>query len=189
MNGHVHVTMTFMSAALPHDLNILSRPLSYITWNVRSIDNAKHAVSLYDSTSSLLTVEAPNEQVNWERETAGVLTALRSGTVNQIYFKPAGDDTRINWGYAYVAAPTSQTTSAIGADEALIQSFITAGKLPAEDDTKMPRAADEDQPVMAFAFDLGWRCRPARRAARDRRLRRGLVHQLLRQASAPLLAA
>ncbi len=28
----VHVTLTFMTAALPHDLDIFSRPLSYLTW-------------------------------------------------------------------------------------------------------------------------------------------------------------
>jgi hypothetical protein len=154
-DGHVHVTMTFMSAALPHDLDILSRPLSYITWAVRSVDNAKHAVSIYDSTSSLLAVNEPNQPVTCERLTAGDLTALRSGTVAQTYFTPAGDDTRIDWGYAYVAAPTSQSASAIGADKSLLQSFVSDGKLPADDDKRFPRPANDDQPVMAFTFDLG----------------------------------
>ena len=36
----VQVTLTFMTAALPHDLDIFSRPLSYLTWEVRSIDGA-----------------------------------------------------------------------------------------------------------------------------------------------------
>jgi len=154
-DGHIHVTMTFMSAALPHDLNILSRPLSYITWSVRSVDNAKHAVSIYDSTSSLLTVNTPKQQVDWRHQTAGELTALCTGTVDQTYLTPAGDDTRIDWGYAYVAAPTSQTAAAIGADTTLLSSFVDGGKLPAEDDARMPRAADDQEPVMAFTFDIG----------------------------------
>ena len=33
----VHVTMTFMQPALPDDLDVYSWPLSYITWNVRSM--------------------------------------------------------------------------------------------------------------------------------------------------------
>ena len=67
-NGHVHVTMTFMTAALPNDLNALARPLSYITWNVRSVDGGTHAVSLYDSVSSALAVNTTNQAVDWQRE-------------------------------------------------------------------------------------------------------------------------
>lgn len=47
----IHVTLTFMTAALPHDLEIFSRPLSYLTWDVHSTDGTSHAVSIYDSTS------------------------------------------------------------------------------------------------------------------------------------------
>ena len=38
---------------------------------------------------------------------------------------------------------------------ALLNTFTSDGKLPANDDTRMPRAARDDQPVLAFAFDLG----------------------------------
>ena len=55
-DGQVHVTLTFMTAALPHDLEVLARPLSYLTWQVRAVDGKAHAVSIYDSTSSQLAV-------------------------------------------------------------------------------------------------------------------------------------
>ena len=38
-------------AALPDDLEALARPLTYLTWEVRSVDGATHAVSIFDSTS------------------------------------------------------------------------------------------------------------------------------------------
>ena len=154
-DGHVHVTLTFMTAALPDALEVLSRPLSYITWQVRSADAAAHAVSIYDSTSSLLAVNDPRQKVEWARETIGDLTALRTGTQDQPLLAPAGDDTRIDWGYAYAAAPTAQATAAVGANGALAKAFLEDGKLPDGDDKRMPRAADDDQPVMAFAFYLG----------------------------------
>ncbi len=154
-DSHVHVTMTFMTAALPHDLDVLSRPLSYITWEVRSADGAAHNISIYDSTSSQLVVNTVDQPVKWNRETMGDLTALRVGTEDQPMLTPAGDDTRIDWGYAYAAAPTSQTKSAIGSNQALEESFFKDGSLPAQDDRRMPRAPDDDQPVLAFTFDLG----------------------------------
>ena len=154
-NPAVHVTLTFMTAALPSDLNVLSRPLSYLTWDVRSVDGKTHAVSLYDSTSSELAVNMPAQKVQWGRDAAGKLTALKVGSVDQTYFDPAGDDTRIDWGYAYAAAPTAQSTAAIGADADLLNQFVAQGTLPAQDDTRMPRAVSDGQPVLAFAFNLG----------------------------------
>jgi hypothetical protein len=74
---HVHVTLTFMTPALPEDLEAYSLPLSYITWEVRSVDKAAHTVSIYDSTSGLLAVNTPGQFVQWARETMGGLTALR----------------------------------------------------------------------------------------------------------------
>jgi len=151
----VHVTLTFMTAALPHDLEIFARPLSYLTWDVRSVDGASHQVSLYDSTSSLLVVNEKNESVVWSRIKAGKLTALRVGTDAQPILGSGGDDHRINWGYAYAAAPTRQSKSAIGANQALLNDFVQNGSLPAVDDTQAPRPASQDPAVLAFVFDLG----------------------------------
>ena len=154
-NPQVRVTMTFLTPALPDDLDALTLPLSYITWEVRSADGAAHRVSIYDSTSSQLVVNAVSQEVTWSREKAGGLTALKVGSVEQTLLEPAGDDTRIDWGYAYAAAPANQTTAAIGADQALLRAFVENGTLPGQDDSRMPRAVKTDQPVLAFAFDLG----------------------------------
>ena len=153
--SNVHVTLTFMTPALPQDLDALALPLSYITWQVRSVDGKDHAVSLYDSTSSQLAVNQASEKVEWAREKAGKLIALRIGTVEQPVVGSSGDDHRINWGYAYAAAPAAQASAAIGADKVLLNAFVADGKLPASDDTQMPRSVNDEQPVMAFAFNLG----------------------------------
>lgn len=152
-DSHVHVTLTFMTAALPNDLEVLAQPLSYITWEVKSADGAAHAVSIYDSTSSQLVVNTPNQKVNWARQAMGDLTALRIGTVDQPMLQRMGDDTRIDWGYAYMAAAGAK--AAIAGDAALLKSFVDSGGLPEKDDANMPRAVNDDQPVMAFVFDLG----------------------------------
>ena len=151
----IHVSLTFLTPALPQDLEALSLPLSYLTWEVRSVAGQAHAVSLYDSTSSELVVNQQTEKVNWAREKAGRLTALRIGTVAQPVVGSSGDDHRINWGYAYAAAPTGESTAAMGADETLLESFVRHGQLPATDDLQMPRAVNDHEPVLAFAFDLG----------------------------------
>lgn len=151
----VHVTLTFMTAALPHDLDVFSRPLSYLTWDIRAVDGAKHDVSLYDSTSSELVVNHRDESVEWSRVEAGALTALRVGTQEQPVLGSSGDDHRINWGYAYAAASAKQSKAAIGPNTALLDSFVQNGTLPSADDSQMPRAVSDRTPVLAFVFDLG----------------------------------
>ncbi|HEY3854206.1 MAG TPA: DUF4965 domain-containing protein [Verrucomicrobiae bacterium] len=154
-NEKVHVTLRFLRPALPEDLDAMALPLSYITWEIRSVDGQKHQVSLYDSTSSQLVVNKTDEKVDWSREKAGKLTLLRCGTAAQDILGSRGDDHRIDWGYAYAAANSSQSKSAIGADQTLLNSFVSNGTLPGGDDPRMPRAVNDEQPVMAFVFDLG----------------------------------
>src|SRR5208283_895810 len=117
-------------AALPHDLDVLTRPLSYLTWQVRSVDGANHTISIYDSTSSQLAVNTPDQKVEWMVETFGGLTSLRVGTQDQPLLNPAGDDTRIDWGYAYTAASSAQAKGAVGANAALLNGFVGGEGLP-----------------------------------------------------------
>jgi len=151
----VHVTLTFMTTALPHDLNIFSRPLSYITWDVHSINGSTHEVSVYNSTSSELVVNKTSELVKWQKMKAGKLTALRVGTQTQPILGSSGDDHRIDWGYVYAAASSAQAKSAIGANQTLLNGFVRNGSLPVTDDLQMPRAVSDNTPVLAFVFDLG----------------------------------
>jgi hypothetical protein len=154
-NAQVHVTMTFMRPALPNDLDAMALPLSYITWEVSSKDGKPHQVELYDSTSSQLAVNKRDEQVEWARDKADGLTLLRVGTVAQPVLGSTGDDHRINWGYAYAASSSADSKSAMGASKALLDSFVGNGTLVDADDQRMPRAVNDDQPVLAFVFDLG----------------------------------
>ena len=154
-NGHVHVTLTFMTPALPHDLDVLARPVTYLTWNVKSVDGASHKIEVYDSVSSLLAVNQPSEMVTWQRGRAGSLAFARTGSQEQAVLGMAGDDVRVNWGYAYLAAPLDQARFATYTQEGLDGAFAASGSLPDADDPRSPRAANDDTPAIGCAFDLG----------------------------------
>ena len=151
----VHVTLSFLTPLLPHDLDVMSRPLTYLTWNVNSTDGQSHAVQLLFSMSSELAVNVPDQAVTWNRDSAGDLTLLRVGTQSQHRLGNPGDDTRIDWGYAYAGAPSDQTTSVIAGKDAVLGSFTDTGKLPSADDARQPRAVNDDEPTCAFVFDMG----------------------------------
>jgi hypothetical protein len=155
-DSRLRVVLTFMTPALPHDLDVLTRPLTYLTWDVRSIDSASHRVSILQVTSAQLAVNTPEQQVEWSRETMGDLAVLRAGTVDQTLFRPAGDFTRIDWGYLYVAAPAAQVQAAARSTGPMLKAFVDGRTILGQPDTnRMPRAADDHSPGLAFAFDLG----------------------------------
>ena len=153
-NAKIHVTLTFLTPALPNDVDVLSRPLTYLTWDVKAVDNQTHAVSVYFSASSELAVNTPDQKVVWERAKIPGLTALKVGTKEQAYVVRNGDDSRIDWGYAYISAD-ARNPGAIGFEGTLLQSFVHDGTLPATDDTRQPRAVNDELPTMALALDFG----------------------------------
>jgi hypothetical protein len=149
------VTLIFTTPLLPDDLDVLSRPVTYLTWEVRSTDGKPHAVSLYFDASAQLAVNRPEQPVVWQRQKIGSLTTLRIGSEPQPVLQKRGDDLRIDWGYLYVAAPQSEAKGTIASRAACTEAFAGNGGLPRRDDDRMPRPAGEEMPVSAFVFDLG----------------------------------
>ena len=91
----------------------------------------------------------------WTRQGTEPLTALQVRTPKQGYFDIAGDDARLDWGYAYLVAPTTQAKAAIGGNSTLTSRFAADGALPTAPDLQSPRASNDNQPVIAMTFDLG----------------------------------
>jgi hypothetical protein len=152
----VHLTLTFTTPALLDDLDILARPVTYLTWDVRSADGQSHDVSLYFDASAEWAVDHAVQQVVWGRYQAGDLTVLRVGTKDQAVLAKAGDNVRIDWGYFTVAVPPQGTgATALTSDTKARGGFIAGGVLPADDDLRMPRPARDDWPVLACTFALG----------------------------------
>jgi hypothetical protein len=61
--AEIGVTLTFMSPALPEDLDVLSRPLTYVSWEVRSADGREHTVQLAFGAGAELAVNTPDQAV------------------------------------------------------------------------------------------------------------------------------
>ena len=155
--GGIGVTLTFMTPALASDLDVLSRPVTYVTWTVQSKDGQEHSVSLYFDASGQLAVDTPEQEVVTSRYRFGGLTALRVGSEQQPVLKKAGDYLRIDWGNLYVTAPPGDGVDQVITDRrAARRSFSETGSLPASDDPESPKPAGSwDGPVLAFRFDLG----------------------------------
>lgn len=115
--GSVDLEVKFTSPLVLDDLKLLSRPVSYITYAVRSNDGKQHAVKVFLGASSDIAVYQPSQPVNAQRYDAGNMSVLKVGTVEQPVLQKGADDMRIDWGYFYVA--TQKSTEAV--------QYITAG--------------------------------------------------------------
>ncbi|NLZ04451.1 MAG: DUF4965 domain-containing protein [Phycisphaerae bacterium] len=124
----IALTLTFMTAALPEDIDLLSRPVTYLTYEFRATDGKSHDVQVYLDASAELAVNTPNQEVVWSGEEMGDLVAGRIGSKDQPILAKRGDDIRIDWGYLYVAAPKSAVSSRVFAPRQAAQSgFLKDG--------------------------------------------------------------
>ncbi|WP_242916437.1 glutaminase family protein [Pontibacter liquoris] len=105
--GSVDVTVTFTSPLLLQDLELLARPVSYVSFKAKSNDKAKHDVQLYFGASTNVAVNTQEQEVTAQQYTAGKLAILKAGTQQQPVLQKKGDNVRIDWGYMYVAVPAA----------------------------------------------------------------------------------
>ncbi|RYD18205.1 MAG: DUF4965 domain-containing protein, partial [Verrucomicrobiaceae bacterium] len=129
----ISLDLTFTTPALPDDIAILSRPVTYLTYDFRATDGKEHEVSVYFGAGGELVVNNPDQQVAGAPETISGLTVAKMGSTQQKILGSKGDDHRIDWGYAYIAAPQEAAGKvAFGRADALAENFgkgeLTGGK-------------------------------------------------------------
>ena len=152
----IHVDLTFFTPALPGDLDTLSRPATYVTWQVHSLDSSGHKVSIYFDAGAEIAANTRDEPVLCSRYRLGDLDVLRAGTRRQPVLEKSGDDLRIDWGYLYVVAPTvSGSGNAVALRTEAMSSFIAGGALPVADDLQTSQPYGQPNFVLAWTFDMG----------------------------------
>jgi hypothetical protein len=153
--GGVRLGLTFLTPALPHDLEVLSRPLTYVVWSAEPADGKPHQVTVYFEAGSDLSVNTPDQPVTWSRLKLDGRPVLRTGSREQAVLAKAGDDLRIDWGYLYLAADSPNGVTEAGLERwSARTSFTRDGRLPDTDDFTESRSA-RIRPVLAMTVDLG----------------------------------
>lgn len=99
----IEFRLTFLTPALPEDIDILSRPVTYLSWECRSTDGRPHQVAFSLAASAELAVNLPEQEVLTRLERWGDLAVFRVGSEEQVILAKSGDDIRIDWGYFYLA--------------------------------------------------------------------------------------
>lgn len=150
----IQMIVTFTSPVLTDDIDLLTRPVSYVTFDVLSTDGKPHKVRIYFDVTGEWAVHSADQQVRWNRFQLADMDVLSLGTDEQPVLKRKGDGVRIDWGYVYLGVPRATDTVITDGNDARAE-FAKSGKLPGSDDMRMPRAEQDAWPTLSCMFDLG----------------------------------
>lgn len=153
--GPVELQLVFTAPQLITDLDLLSTPVNYISYQVKSTDGKAHQVQFFLQTAPDMAINANGEQTqSWFNQQNG-LSFLKTGTINQPVLGQRGDQICINWGYAYLVGEQHAAKQyALGDEIQIKNAFMNQGKLPASKTTVRTTRKDH-QPIMAYVQDLG----------------------------------
>jgi len=150
--GGVSLTVSFFTPAFPKDLDVLSRPVTYLT--VSASGDGAHDLTVLIDVDPIIAVDSADEAVTWSRSRAAGLTVLNAGSRDQRVLNRPGDDLRIDWGYFHLAVPDGEGAQTALSAEAM-ESFVNSGALPEADDMDMPLMPREGAAELAVALPFG----------------------------------
>jgi len=148
----VSLTVTFFAPEFPSDLDLLSRPVTYLSFTAKS--DGQHDVSLLVDVNPVIAVNTSDEQVTWGRGRAPGLTVLSVGSRDQQVLNRPGDNLRIDWGYFRLAVPDAAQAQFTETEDAMRQ-FTQTGDLPDIDDLDMPLMPRDRAAHLAVKLPLG----------------------------------
>ncbi|MBB6694532.1 DUF4965 domain-containing protein [Cohnella xylanilytica] len=153
----VSLSLRFTTPLLPDDLDLLSRPASYVGFEVRSTDGRPRDVQLYFDVTGEWCVNDSDQKVVWGEKRTDGLRLLHIEHEDQRMLTRSGDDLRIEWGRFYLACAEADGTRTRVGPASLRKAFVRGVELRPEeaDSFSMPRAARGGYPVLSVEFDLG----------------------------------
>jgi len=94
----IRLTVKFFTPLLMDDLKIMSRPVSYVDYEIVSADGKDHKIEFYYDASAELAVDHPSQAVEYRLYDGGACC----GRGERDILGRSGDDLRIEWGYLHL---------------------------------------------------------------------------------------
>lgn len=133
-NEIIRLKLTFMTPLLLDDLKLMSRPVSYISYEVTSLDGREHNVKLYIALSSELAVDDAMQQVKVHTYTNGVCC----GRGGKEILSGSGDNRRIDWGWLHLFSTEEYTPEVLKVNQILQKFNLCIGvEKPPVDNTNL----------------------------------------------------
>lgn len=110
--GPVELNVVFTAPMLMDDYDLLSSPINYISYQVRSTDGQKHDVKFSLTAARELVLNKASQPTCSELITKDGIQYAKSGTVDQPILAKKGDHICIDWGYLYIPAINGEVSLA-----------------------------------------------------------------------------
>lgn len=151
--GPVKLDLVFTAPMLIDDLDLISTPVNYVSYQVTSLDGKTHNVQFYLGTSAQLTVNEMNQPTLSDVVTENGIKYARAGSEAQNVLGRSGDLISIDWGYLYI--PAINGTVSVASPTSAEATFVQTGKLETSADTPVRSTNLAEMPILAFCNDLG----------------------------------
>lgn len=110
----IKLRMVFTSPLLLDDLDLMSRPVSYLYVKAYSSDGSNHIVKIRISLSEELCLNYRGEyDVAAVPVSVDGIAGVKMGSKDQPVLEKKGDDIRIDWGYVYLCANAPGTVTKV----------------------------------------------------------------------------
>ena len=153
--GPVELDVVFTAPQLIDDLDLLSTPINYVSYRVRSLDKKTHDVQFYMETTPELAINESNQPTVARTLSKNGISYVEAGSIDQPICDRRGDLICADWGYAYLASTNGSGKSvSLGDYYGMKESFVKNGTL-ATTKTKWTTRKEEDNPAMAYVHNLG----------------------------------
>ena len=149
----ITLQLAFFTPAILSDLDLLSRPVTYLTWSISSTDGSYHRVSVLLDVDPVIAVNDSSELVTTSRNQTSSLNILSVGSRDQNLLTRSGDNLRIDWGYFHLGVPKDEKYATFLTPHPA-KTFAELGHLPTNDSMGMPVAASSS-PYLAAILDFG----------------------------------
>ncbi len=150
--GPVELDVVFTAPMIITDLDLVSTPINYISYQVRATDGQAHDVQFYLSTSPRLCANELAQAVDASMVSEGGESYAKAGTTAQRVLGRAGDMITIDWGYLYLSGHNGQVSVAPTAT--MEPTFTTTGQL-APYGGEVKGETPNNMTTLAYRHDFG----------------------------------
>ena len=150
--GGVDLDLVFTAPFLMDDVELMSTPINFISYQVRSNDGGEHDVQFYYGTTPELTVDNNSQATVTTLVSDGQRQYIKSGSKDQKVLGKAGDLITIDWGYLYL--PDVNGSVSVAEPDLTSSTFANTGRLP-ESTTPYNSTEEGEMPQLSFVHDFG----------------------------------
>ena len=151
--GPVELDVVFTAPMLIDDYDLLSSPINYISYQVRSTDGLEHNVQLMIAATPEMALNKVSQPTRSKliEDASGNVNYVCTGTIEQPILAKKGDGICIDWGYFYISAANGAVS--LGNAAKMREQFAQTGKTTGchAYDTAKP----SDMPLLCYTHDFG----------------------------------